>query len=62
MAWRRHAWIVIALAVALFFPLARCTREWRAIDACHDSGGAWLERASKCSHDPAEIDRAKTAP
>ena len=61
MAWRRHAWIAVALAVALFFPLARCTREWLTIDACLDSGGAWIAQTSQCSRDQAEIDRSKTA-
>ena len=60
--WRRHGWMVLAFAVALFFPLARCAREWLAIDACHDGGGAWIRKTSACSHDQAGIDRSKTAP
>ena len=52
----------MALAIALFFPLARCTREWLAIDACLDGGGAWIKQVSKCSHDPSEVDRHKSTP
>ncbi|HQR88075.1 MAG TPA: hypothetical protein PLH31_02125 [Caulobacter sp.] len=48
--------MLLALAAV---PVARCTREYFTVDACLDSGGAWIEQIDKCSHDQAELDRYK---
>jgi len=54
---RRGVWIVVALLVVAAVPAARCTRDYFTVDACLDSGGAWIYAIKKCSHDQAEIDR-----
>ena len=55
MLWFAIAFVMAAAAIAV--PVVR---EWLAVDACLDSGGAWIKQASKCSHDQAEIDRYRS--
>jgi hypothetical protein len=56
---RYGVWIIAVVLVLAAIPLSWCTREYFTVDACLDSGGAWIKQTRKCSHDQAEVDRYK---
>ncbi|MET3665193.1 hypothetical protein [Caulobacter sp. 1776] len=62
MKRRRVIWFAVAFAMAAAVAVVPTVREWLAVDACLDGGGAWVKQTKRCSHDQVELDRHGSSP
>lgn len=51
MPRRRLIWYGAALAIAAAIAAAPAIQDWLTVDACLDSGGAWVKQARICIHE-----------